>query len=97
MTDDWLARSLGPWRETCDTLHMWTQIVGKVRLALMPHLNHWWQVPLHVGTRGLTTTAIPYRDGSFEVDLDFLDHVLRQRCLAVPPEIRRRPHSSLAA
>ena len=62
--------------ETCDTLHMWTQIVGKVRLALTPHLNHWWQVPLYVGARGLTTTAIPYRDSSFEIEFDFVDHVL---------------------
>ena len=45
---------------------MWTQIVGKVRLALRPHVNHWWQVPLYVSARGLTTTAIPYKDDNFE-------------------------------
>ena len=62
MTDAWPALPFEPWRETCDTLHMWTQIVGKVRLALTPHVNHWWQVPLYVSARGLTTSAIPYRE-----------------------------------
>jgi len=76
MKEVWPSLPFEPWRETCDTLHMWTQIVGKVRLALAPHLNHWWQVPLYVGARGLTTTAIPYRDSSFEVEFDFLAHVL---------------------
>ena len=61
---------------TCNTLHMWTQVVGKVRLALAPHLNHWWQVPLYVSARGLTTSAIPYRGSSFEIEFDFIDHVL---------------------
>jgi uncharacterized protein DUF5996 len=64
------------WRPTCFTLHMWTQIVGKVRLALAPHVNHWWQVPLYVSARGLTTTAIPYKEHNFECEFDFIDHVL---------------------
>ena len=64
------------WKDTCDTLHMWTQMVGKLRLALSPRLNHWWQVPLYVSARGLTTSAIPYRHGIFEAEFDFLDHAL---------------------
>jgi hypothetical protein len=56
---------------------MWTQIVGKIRLALAPHVNHWWQVPLYVSARGLTTSAIPYRGGNFEIEFDFVSHGLR--------------------
>jgi hypothetical protein len=55
---------------------MWTQIVGKVRLALSPHVNHWWEVPLYVSARGLTTSPIPYGKGVFEVQFDFIDHRL---------------------
>src|SRR5690349_23853873 len=62
---------------TRDTLHMWTQIVGKVRLALSPLTNLWWEVPLYVSARGLTTSPIPYPLGIFEVEFDFIDHVLR--------------------
>ena len=68
-----------PWRDwaaTISTLHMWVQIVGKVRMALAPPLNHWWHVPLYVSSRGLTTSAIPYRHRDFQVDFDFLDHRL---------------------
>lgn len=72
----WPALPLEAWQGTYDTLHMWLQIVGKVRLALSPHVNHWWEVPLYVTARGLTTSPIPYRDGAFEVRLDFLDHQL---------------------
>jgi hypothetical protein len=79
MTDAWPELPFEPWRPTCDTLHMWTQIVGKVRLALAPHLNHWWQVPLYVSPRGLTTTAIPYGDRNFEMEFDFIDHALSIR------------------
>src|SRR5690349_11356044 len=64
------------WKETHDTLHMWTQIVGKVRMELSPFLNHWWHVTLYVTPRGLTTSAIPYRSSSFEVTFDFLEHNL---------------------
>jgi uncharacterized protein DUF5996 len=69
-----------PWREwspTLSTLHMWTQIVGKVRMALAPPLNHWWHVTLYVTSRGLTTSAIPYGSRHFQVDFDFIDHRLR--------------------
>jgi hypothetical protein len=55
---------------------MWTQIVGKVRLALSPRINHWWEVPLYVNARGLTTSAIPYKHGVFEIEFDFLAHNL---------------------
>jgi hypothetical protein len=73
----WPALPLEAWQDTCATLHLWTQIVGKVRLAQAPMLNHWWQVPFYVTTRGLTTSPIPYGDVSFDVCFDFLDHQLR--------------------
>lgn len=73
----WPALPLAEWSATRDTLHMWMQIVGKVRLALCPHVNHWWQTPLYVSARGLTTSAIPYSLGNFEAEFDFLDHVLK--------------------
>jgi hypothetical protein len=73
----WPALPLEAWEDTYVTLHMWTQIVGKVRLAQAPMLNHWWQVPFYVTTRGLTTSPIPYGDMSFEINFDFLDHQLR--------------------
>jgi uncharacterized protein DUF5996 len=72
----WPRLPLAEWRDTCATLHLWTQIVGKVRLALTPLVNHWWNVPLYVGARGLTTSAIPYRGRAFEVRFDFLGHAL---------------------
>lgn len=75
--EKWPPLPLEAWKDTCDTLHMWTQIVGKVRLALSPYINHWWQVPLYVTARGLTTSAIPSHMGSdstFEVDFDFIAH-----------------------
>jgi hypothetical protein len=64
------------WKDTCTTLHMWSQIVGKVRLELTPMVNHWWQVPFYLTARGLTTSPIPYGDIVFEVDFDFIDHRL---------------------
>ena len=67
---------LSAWQSTYDTLHMWTQVVGKVRLALSPRVNHWWEVALYVNARGLTTSAIPYGDGIFEVQFDFIEHML---------------------
>jgi hypothetical protein len=72
----WPALPLADWRDTCDTLHMWTQIVGKTRLALAPMVNHWWHVTLYVSARGLTTSRMPYGDRGFEVAFDFLAHVL---------------------
>jgi Family of unknown function (DUF5996) len=67
----WPPLPLKDWESTRATLHMWTQIVGKVRLALSPHVNHWWQVPLYVSARGLTTSAIPCGDRAFEMEFDF--------------------------
>ncbi|CAN5922401.1 DUF5996 family protein [soil metagenome] len=74
---DWPALPLDAWEPTRATLHMWCQIIGKVRLALSPYANHWWQVPLYVSARGLTTSAIPYKGRLFEVEFDFIGHVLR--------------------
>jgi hypothetical protein len=72
----WPALPLDSWKETYATLHMWTQIVGKVRLALTPLINHWWNVPLYVTSRGLTTSRIPYSEWAFELRFDFLLHQL---------------------
>ena len=65
------------WKDTYATLHLWTQIAGKIRLAQTPWLNHSWHVVLYVSARGLTTSPIPFGDRSFQLDFDFLDHVLR--------------------
>ncbi len=78
----WPALPLASWQDTCETLHMWAQMVGKVRLALTPAVNHWWHVPLYVNARGLTTSAIPYRGGAFELEFDFLEHQLVLRTAA---------------
>lgn len=72
----WPDLPLSAWQETCETLHMETQIVGKVRLALAPPINHWWHVPLYVNSRGLTTSAIPYGGSFFELQFDFIEHRL---------------------
>jgi hypothetical protein len=75
-SENWPALPLSEWADTYATLHMWSQIVGKVRLALSPRVNHWWEVPLYVSGRGLTTSPIPYEKGIFEVQFDFIDHKL---------------------
>ncbi|MGH6795518.1 MAG: DUF5996 family protein [Methylocella sp.] len=75
-TDAWPSLPLDEWRDTCATLHLWTQVVGKIRLALAPPVNHWWQVPLYVTCRGLTTSPIPYGARNFQIDFDFIDHRL---------------------
>ena len=72
----WPSLPLGEWQDTYQTLHMWTQIVGKVRLALSPPVNHWWATTLYVTPRGLTTSAIPSGTRTFEVTFNFLDHTL---------------------
>lgn len=72
----WPALPFEEWRETCDTLHMWTQIAGKVKLELAPFLNHWWEVAFYVTPRGLTTAAVPYGNRTFEINFDFIDHNL---------------------
>jgi len=73
----WPALPFPDWKETGATLHMWTQIVGKVRLALAPWTNHSWHVTLYLTARGLTTSPIPYGGRIFQIDFDFIDHVLR--------------------
>jgi hypothetical protein len=75
----WPALRVSDWTPTRDTLHMWTQIVGKIRLTQSPLLNHWWQVTLYVSPRGLTTSSIPYRNRLFDMEFDFIDHVLSIR------------------
>jgi Family of unknown function (DUF5996) len=81
------------WRDSCETLHLWTQIIGKIRLAKTPWLNHSWHVALYVTPRGLTTSSIPDGAHSFQIDFDFIDHVLRiatsdgaQRQLPLQPQ-----------
>jgi hypothetical protein len=73
-SDDWPDLPLAAWADTCATLHLWTQVVGKIRLAHAPMINHWWQVPLYVTSRGLTTSPIPHGAASFQIDFDFIDH-----------------------
>ena len=72
----WPDLPLSSWRETYATVHMWTQMVGKVRLRLTPLVNHWWNVPLYVTARGLTTSSMPYGDRAFELYFDFVRHQL---------------------
>src|SRR2546423_12984595 len=76
----WPALPLAEWQDTYATLHMWTQVVGKIRLAQTPLVNHWWNVPLYVNARGLTTSAIPYGERIFEIDFDFIEHQLLIKC-----------------
>ncbi|HMD15494.1 MAG TPA: DUF5996 family protein [Terriglobales bacterium] len=70
------ALPLDSWNDTLATLHMWTQVVGKVRLKLCPLVNHWWNVPFYLTARGMTTSAMPSRPGAIEVQFDFIDHKL---------------------
>ena len=72
----WPPLPLEGWRDTYATLHLWTQIVGKTRLRLAPAQCHWWHAALYVASRGLSTSPIPHRDRIFEIDFDFLDHLL---------------------
>ena len=72
----WPALPYIGWQDTCTTLHMWTQIVGKIRLAQEPMVNQWWQVPLYVTATGLTTSPMPYQSRSFQIDFDFCHHAL---------------------
>ncbi|MFN2385769.1 MAG: DUF5996 family protein [Thermoanaerobaculia bacterium] len=73
----WPSLPFDSWKETCETLHMWTQIAGKIRLALSAPINHWWQATLYVTSRGLTTSPIPYGGRTFQMDFDFIDHAMR--------------------
>ncbi|NAZ86103.1 DUF5996 family protein [Kineococcus indalonis] len=89
----WPALRVDDWTPTRDTLHMWVQIVGKVRLVHAPLVNHWWQSTLYVSPRGLTTSAIPHGDGAFDLEFDFVEHQLlarsssgRTRTVALEPK-----------
>jgi len=75
--DTWPELPCAAWRDTCATLHLWMQIAGKLRLAQTPWLNHSWHVALYVAARGMTTSAIAYGHRAFQVDVDFIDHLLR--------------------
>jgi hypothetical protein len=77
--DSWPALPIAAWRDTYATLLLYTQIVGKIRLALTPKMNQWWNVPLYVTTRGLTTSPMPYRERTLSIDFDFIDHQLMIR------------------
>jgi len=74
--DPWPELPYAAWRDTYATLHLWTQIVGKIRLAQTPWVNHSWHVTLYVSPRGLTTSSIPYGQRSFELEFDFLKQLL---------------------
>ena len=72
----WPQLPTAEWRETCATLHLWSQIVGKIRLVRTPWLNHSWHVALYLTARGLTTSPIPDGTRTFQIDFDFIDHRL---------------------
>ncbi|MFZ0748299.1 MAG: DUF5996 family protein, partial [Pyrinomonadaceae bacterium] len=76
----WPELVLEEWQDTLATVHMWTQIVGKIRMETTPLVNHWWNVPLYVSARGLTTSPMPYGDRIFEIEFDFIDHKLLIAC-----------------
>src|SRR5436305_13540247 len=75
----WPELDWNSWSATADTLHMWTQVIGKTRLALSPLQQHWWNVPLYVSASGLTTSAMPYAGGALEIEFNFLRHQLHFR------------------
>src|SRR2546423_10921364 len=92
-SEAWPRLPFNEWKETCATLHMWTQIVGKIRLKLTPWINHSWHVTLYLTARGLTTSPIPHGTDSFEIRFDFIDHNLRilksdggQRIIELKPQ-----------
>lgn len=73
----WPKLPLEAWQDTCSTLHMWTQIIGKIRLNLAPMINHWWHVAFYLTSRGLTTSPMPYKSMYCQIDFDFIDHEMR--------------------
>ncbi|WP_277370893.1 DUF5996 family protein [Rhodococcus rhodochrous] len=77
--DDWPSLRTAEWTATRDTLHMWLQIVGKIRIAHAPMINHWWQATLYATPRGLSTSSIPYRNSVFDMEFDFFEHRLHIR------------------
>jgi hypothetical protein len=104
MSERWPELPYEPWKETVATLHMWTQIVGKVRLARTPWINHSWHVTLYVSPRGLTTSSIPYGERSFRIDFDFIDHALvvetcddERRTVPLRPQTTAEFHAAVRA
>jgi hypothetical protein len=88
----WPALAYADWLDTCNTLHLWTQVIGKVKLALAPVTNHWWSIVLYVSARGLTTGPMPYRGRALQIDFDFCAHELllrssdpREQCIKLMP------------
>jgi len=79
LNGSWPALAVADWTDSRETFHMFTQIVGKIRLKCEPMVNHWWQVPLYVSARGLTTGSMPYDGDAFDMEFDLVDHVLRIR------------------
>jgi hypothetical protein len=79
ISTEWPTLHFPDWENTCDTIHMWTQIVGKTRMALTPLENHWWNVTLYVTPRGLSTSPIPFQHETFEVEFNFIEHKLSLR------------------
>src|SRR5262245_33069073 len=77
MPEVWPSLAFADWRDTCATLHLWSQVVGKVRLVQSPWVNHSWHVPLYVTPRGLTTSTIPHGTRAFAITFDFIEHHLR--------------------
>jgi hypothetical protein len=94
--DAWPALPYAQWAQTCETLHLWCQVVGKVRLAQTPWLNHSWQTPFYLTARGLTTGLIPHAGGAFDLEFDFVDGVLRLRAPAVSLTLALGPMSVAA-
>src|SRR5258708_31264972 len=93
----WPSLPLAEWRDTCATLQLWTQIVGKIRLAQAPLVNHWWQVPLYVTARGLTTSPMPSCTRTVQIDFDFVDHrLLIPVSYAPTPVLTLDPRSAAA-
>ncbi|HEY3052094.1 MAG TPA: DUF5996 family protein [Thermoanaerobaculia bacterium] len=94
-SDAWPSLHLEEWRPSYETLHLWMQIVGKIRLALTPLQNHWWNTTLYLTPRGLTTSAMPYQGGAVELRFDFIDHKLViETSWRLVPAIDLRPQSS---
>jgi hypothetical protein len=93
-TNPWPALPLAEWKDTYETLHRWIQIVGKIRLALTPFMNHWWNATLYVTPRGLTTATMTYKGRYFQVDFDFIAHLLLiQTTDSSPKTIALQPRS----
>jgi len=104
LSDAWPPLPLEAWKPTYHNLHMWTQIVGKIRMELTPKMNHWWNVPLFITARGLTTSPIPYGNDVFEIQFDLIDHKLlidrsdgKRKVLALEPRTVADFYSAIMA